>query len=468
MALNLWRFVDQPIASPTVLLDMNDGATWKTLGGDFFKLPSPPLKRSLATNAMSDGGVLTSAAYDLRTLAFTLDLSASTEAGRIAQLDALKAQLARPSNLIMHQLATAAVPVFFRTIRSDEYTADTEIGQGFWRVTCSVMAEPFAIGIRRDLAQVTVANDPAAATNPTRWDVTGIAGDSPTPAYIRVGTAFEAGNPCIIAQRTANNPTALTNWVQAEAGTVGTDTTVQAPDAAMSGSGSNFVRTTFATASLSTRLTVTVPTATDATALRGRYRVFVRIRNSATGSNYTLRYVQNPAGANPINGQQFTYDSFDSTQFRHLDLGVVEFPGPMPVPAAMGYSALPVQAVTQQLAIQIGRNSGTATLDMDYVYLMPADERMSVTARAGFQASSFLVIDGPQEVAYGMPSGTTPFGSTRTIDNAGGLVSMFGGPPMLVPGTTNRLYLVRGASAVTTTSTVDVSYWPRWREVATS
>jgi hypothetical protein len=105
---------------------------------------------------------------------------------------------------------------------------------------------------------------------------------------------------------------------------------------------------------------------------------------------------------------------------------------------------------------------------MDYVYLMPADERFSVSARNSTQAGSSFVIDGPNEMAYGMPSGATPFGSTRTVDNAGGLAFLFGGAPMLVPNVTNRWHMIRGSSAITVTSTVDVSYWPRWREVATS
>lgn len=464
-----WKFVDQPIASPATLLDMNDGATWKTLGGDFFRLPSPPLKRSIAANAMTDGGLLSSAAYDLRVLAFTVELSAATEAGRIVQLDALKAQLAKPGNLLMYQSQLASNPVFFRTLRSDEYEVDNQLSPGqTWRVSCNVLAEPFAIGIRRDLSTVTVTNDPAAASVPSLWDITGIVGDSPTPAFVRIGTALGPGNPVILAQRTANNPTSLTLFAQAEAGTMGTDTTVQANDAGMSGAGSNFVRTTFATATLQTRLTVTVPTSSDATALRGRYRVFARIRTSAVGSNFTVRYVQNSGATNPVNGPQVSFDSLASTEFRYTDLGVMEFPGPGPGPVAMGYSGLPAQAATQPLGIQAARNSGTATLDIDHVYLMPADERLSITSRAAQVASSFLVIDGPNEMAYGMAPSTTPFGATRTVDGGGGLVSLMGGAPMLVPGITNRWYMLRGGSAVTTTSPVDVSYWPRWREVATS
>src|SRR6266403_2723493 len=155
-----FKFVDRPIASPTVLLDMNDGATWKTLGGDFFNLPSPPLKRSIATNAMSDGGVVSSSAYDLRTITFTLELTAATEAGREAQVDALKAQLAKPANLLMFQSQLSNNPVFFRTLRSDEYNLNTQFIPGkAWRVDCTVLAEPFAIGIRHDItAGLVVTN----------------------------------------------------------------------------------------------------------------------------------------------------------------------------------------------------------------------------------------------------------------------------------------------------------------------
>lgn len=465
---NTWKFVDQPVASPTVLLDMNDGNTWRTLGGDYFKLPSPPLKRSIAANEMVDGGMLTAASYDLRTLSFTVDLYGSTDTARIAQLDALKAQLAKPSNLIMHQLQSASFPVFFRTVRSDEYVADPEISGSFWRVSCGVLAEPFAIGIRRDLSTVTVTNDPASGTNAAKWDITGIVGDAPTPAFLKIGTALAAGDPVILAQRTVNQPTAVTVFAQCEAGTMGTDTTVQANDVAMSGAGSNFVRTTFTTSSLTTRLTVTVPTATAPEALRGRYRVLLRVRTSATGSNYSLRYVQNPAGPDTVNGPTTTYDSLASTSFRHVDLGLIEFPTAGPYPTTVGYSGLSAQMVTQSLAIQIARNTGTATLDMDYVYLMPADERFLVAARNATQANSSLIIDGPNEMAYGQPSGATPFGATRTVDNAGGMSFLFGGAPMLVPSVTNRWHMIRGSSANSVTSTVDVSYWPRWREVATS
>lgn len=424
-----WAFVDQPVASPTVLLDMNNGSTTRVLDPGP-QTPTPPLNRSFASNAMTDGGILSAASYQNRELKFTVWLNGATQSAKISQLDALKAQLAKPSNLIMYVPPGWSFPVFFRTFRSDDYVVDNGggVAGAEWRVSCDVLAEPFAIGARRDLTQVTVTNNPASGTNPIFWDMASIAGDSPTPAFVKIGTALAVADPVILAQRTVNQPTTVTCFAQCEAGTMGTDTTTQANDTAMSGSSNNFTRTTFTTASLTTRVTVTVPTATAPEALRGRYRVFVRVRTSATGSNFTLRYAQNAGGTDFVNGPITSLDSLANTVFRHVDLGVVEFPTAGPYPTTIGYSGLSAQMVTQTLAIQAGRNSGTATLDMDYVYLMPADERFLVAARNAMQASSSLIIDGPNEMAYGQPSGATHSAARGRSTTPAGWRSCSGAP----------------------------------------
>jgi hypothetical protein len=459
-----WKFVDQPVAAPSVLLDMNDGNTWKCLGGDFFKLPSPTLKRSIASNAMSDGGIVSSAAYDLRTITFTLELTAATESGRETQMDALKRELAKPTNLLMFQSELSDNPVFFRTLRSDDYDLDTQfIPAKAWRVSCDVLAEPFAIGIRHDLSQVTVTNDPASGTNPTRWDMTGIVGDSPTPAFVRISN-LGAGGTAILAQRTANSPSTLTAFVQAESGTLGADTATWTSTAMSGGSG---LAVSFASnSSLTTRVTVTVPAASSADALRGRYRMFVRAHVPDATSVYTLRYVQTPSG-DASNGPQVTFKGDGSNWFL-VDLGVIEFPA-FQAPAGIGYSSLPPGFSSGTVAVQAQRNSGGSNLDLDYVYLVPADERMCQVKQSA--STGFVVLDGPQDMTYGMAAGSVPFSgslSARMVDNGGGLIPRMGGLPMLVPGATNRWYLLMDKADVASTKTVDVSYWPRWREVATS
>lgn len=465
MALITWKFVDQPIASPSVLFDMNNGTTTRLLDPGP-EMPAPPLRRSVAQNAMTDGGILTSAAYDLRELKFTVWLNGAGQAAQIAQLDALKRELAKPSNLLMFTPPGGSNPVFFRTIRSDEYLPDYQGAASVnWKIQCSVLAEPFAIGIRRDLSTVTVTNDPASGANPTRWDIAAanIVGDSPTPGFVRISN-LGAGGTAILAQRTVNNPTALTVFGQAESATLGTDTTVWSNAIMSGGSGT---ATSFATTSMVTRLTFTLPSATSSEALRGRYRVLLRVHTGGTSATYLIRYAQyTGASQSIITGPQVSYKA--NTIWQFLDLGIIEFPG-FQAPSSLGYSGLTPGLATASLAIQASRSGGLDNLDMDYVYLMPADERMCTVSQTA--SMGYVVLDGPQDATYGMAAGSSPFAGTipaRVIDNAGGMVPHIGGLPMLVPGVTNRMYMLVDKADITTTKTVDISYWPRWREVATS
>lgn len=456
-----WKFVDQPIASPTVLLDMNDGTNMRILKPGP-QCPTPALKQAFSSNTMTNGAVLSSESYENRQLTFTVWLNGASQSAKISQLDALKAQLSQPANLIMYNPPGWGFPIFFRTVGSADYQVDNRGGaNGEWSVACTAMAEPFALGIRRDLSTVTVTNDPATGTNPGRWDITSIVGDSPTPAFVRVA-GLGAGGALILAQRTANNPTAVTTWAQMEAATLGTDTTTASNAAA---SGGSHITTSFATdATMVTRATVTVPTASSADALRGRYRVLVRAHASATASVYSIRYQQAATG-DVYSGPTVTWQAPSTGSWYLVDLGLLEFPA-FAAPTRIGYSGLTAAYATSALTVQAARTAGSANLDLDYVYLVPADERWCTVSQVG--AVGYLVLDGPQDMTYGMASGTTAFGSTRTVDNASGLTPRFGGLPQLVPGITNRWHMLLDGQTITTTRAVDVSYWPRWREVATS
>lgn len=459
-----WKFVDQPVSSPTTILDMNDGATWR-IKSPGPQIPTPTRDQTFSKNSMGDGGTLSSEAYENRVLTFTVILLGASASARISQLDALKAQLSKPANLVMYNPPGWGFPVFFRTVGTGDYQVDNRGGAGAeWFVTCSIDAEPYAIGVRRDLSQVTVTNDPAAGTNKTLWDVTGIVGDSPTPAFMRISN-LGAGGTAVIAQRTVNNPTALTLFQQSESATLSSDTTTWS-NAAMSGGAGT--ATSFTSTSMATRLTYTLPTSTSPEALRGRYRVFLRVHTGGTTSTYAIRYAQNPgAGQDIVYGPQVSYQA--STVWQLLDLGVIDFPA-LQAPQSIGYSNL-VPALSQaSIAVQAARtNSGLDNLDTDFLYLMPADERLCSVSQTA--STGYVVLDGPNDMTYGMATGSSPFSGTlasRGVDNAGGLVSRYGGLPMLVPGVTNRMYMLVNNNSITSTQTVDVSYWPRWREVATS
>ncbi|MBX6382015.1 MAG: hypothetical protein IRZ07_03425 [Microbispora sp.] len=461
-----WQFVDRPEAAPAVLLNMTGGGI--RVSREDFDVSPPPVRRSLVANAMSDGGVLTSASYDLRELRFTLILEGETEAARIAQLKAFEREVAKPANLLMYQPERHSTPVFFRTMRSDQFELDNQFVPGkAWKVKATVVAEPYAIGLRRDISPITVSNDPAAATNPARFDVPGpIVGDGPAPAFVRISN-LGAGGTLLLAQRTINNPTALVNVAQAEAATLGTDAFLWTGEGLYSGTGANrAVGVTFGTNSnMTTRLTLTVPTATSSEALRGRYRVFLRaaVYSAHATSTFLIRFQQ--LGADTASGPTVSATIASGT-FRLLDLGILEFPHATAAPSAIGYSGLPPGYATSQISIQAQRESGTGNLNMDYVYLMPVDERFCAVQQVA--STGYLILDGPNDATYGMAAGTQPFGLNRTIDNGGGLVPRIGGLPMLVPGVLNRWYMLTGSGAIADSRTVEISYWPRWLDVATA
>src|SRR5687768_15079817 len=102
MPTKAWKFVDKIAASPTVTFDMNraDGSVALDFG-EGFNISPPPKKRSFTTNSITDGGLLTSSAYENRVLEFTVAID-GTYSQKVAQCAALKEQLGKDQNLIMY------------------------------------------------------------------------------------------------------------------------------------------------------------------------------------------------------------------------------------------------------------------------------------------------------------------------------------------------------------------------------
>lgn len=454
-----WQFVDQPVTTPAILLDMNDKSDYALVNLDeTFDISPPVLQKSVSRNNLTDGGFLTAASYPNRILQFDVaigpvgGMSVSTKE---TLLNELTMELSKPDNLIKYQADVSSAPIFFKTIRSDSYVLKNRGGsRKFWNVHCEVEAQPFGIGLRQNvLSSAVITNNPASGTNPARIDLTGIKGDSPAPAFINLGSAFGATSYFIISQRTRD--TTITPFVQAESGTLGTDATLPGNDAAFSGSGSNYVRVGFTTATLATRVTVTIPTTS-----KGTYRVFARVRNNTATTTYQI---QTDLGG--VSGP-LTEFTLASAAISVLDLGLFDFPYPAPTPPSFGHSGLTATSYpAQTMGIQAARTTGTGTLDIDYLYFMPADERLLTVQ--GVNALGRIIIDGPMNKSYGMTQASDPFGATRVPDSAGSLVTMFGGVPILVPGVTNRWFIMRAKNhVITNTYQLSVDYWPQYRVVA--
>lgn len=461
----LVRFVDSITESPTVRMDVNDGTIWRLQASSRLDPPAP--KRARVSTLLTDGAIYPSAAYDDRVLELHWLLVGDTTEAVATQVQLLARELdRRGGNILQYQMPGMADPVYFRTQRlgleSIEIITDgTEL-----RIIASIPADPFAYGTEVDLGTRTVANDPAAATNPTYFDVTNVLGDVQAPVRLKKrvtgagGVAFLAADA--FATRRRGDPDGVPYLLQAESMTQGTNTTTQPNSADFSGSGNNYSRCTFGTATLQTRLSIGKWPESPSVDARGLYRVFGRMRK--TVDTDVIR-VQVRVGG-PENGvAQVELDEVtlpETSNLRLLDLGLMQLPvgvaaefrGPTGVP-------LPVEGA--QVQLHAARDSGTGNLDIDYLLFVPADDLLSfaeLTATWNPSADSGVVFDSTADLLY-------VHRDTGNVIVNSGIGNVDGGLPRLRPGVTNRIYFLDGVGSEATnvvgvSRVLEVSYWPQY------
>jgi len=451
-------FVDSIAEAPAIRLNLNDGTNIRTLAnGTVFGMPI--LERATSSSKLADGEAVPAAAYGNRMLTLHLDLDGLTDDAIATQLQLVAREINRPSNVLRYKPGTSQA-VHFRTLRSDfnDLTWDGDVK----RATALVLAEPFAYGTKQALSLVTVNNDPAAVSNGMFFDVSAPLGDVETPLFMSVaqaGVTVSGRRTSAIAVRRRGTPSALPFVVQAEAMTMGTDTTVQANDAVMSGAGSNYVRCTFATSTMATRVSTTHPSSASEDA-RGTYRVYVRYRKSVSGDSITMRLTANLDGVT-VSGDTYTLPS--GTNRKWQDLGLVQYPmGPDPVVDGYSGTALSVRGV--ELRIEAARPAGSGNLDIDAVILVPADDRFALIKWSEFSGPTAFIVDPAKPQVYAVGAS----GEVRTTQFA----ELTGLLPYISPGVTNRVYFVLDVGTTnvtdTKTNTVDITpyYWPRYLGVA--
>lgn len=222
----LIQFVDSISETPTVRLDVNDGAVWFCTK---FKAPPPRLRRSVSQNAMRDGTHVSSSSYDSRTLELELyvlgegvdDYERAASADMVgAEMQKLFRELDRSNGYLLYQADAFAKPVFFRLYRSD--TADLE---ELWSVevakkfTIELMAEPFALGLRESLGPFRVVNDPVLSTANLAAPTLNTATPSTTGGTLAAGTYYYR-----VTALTSAGETTVSNQVSAV--TTGTTSSV--------------------------------------------------------------------------------------------------------------------------------------------------------------------------------------------------------------------------------------------------
>lgn len=341
----------------------------------------------------------------------------------------------------------------------------------------SAETAPYALGARVDGASVAIGQGPGTGT---AWglDINGVAGDTATPLLLRMNdaTAFADAMGAFISVRRRGTPSNLTSATllrQAEdsanvlaSGTNITLSTVS--DSEMSGA--SCVRATFAAAYGAAQSAGSVRFAAASLSgpdVPGTYRVFVRVRRSESDDAYVLKPFLNGTVIVP---EDITIPA-GGANIRTVDLGLVQWPSGQPatisapLPNASG-------ATTSQVVLHFWKKTaGAATLDIDYVCWIPADEDagyLTTDRTLPTPSTMFVVVDGYQHLA--MVTSADPIGPHNIIGQSYSTsiptAEFTGGGPRVGPGE-NRLFVLAGTSGVDSwplarTLNVAYSYWPRF------
>jgi hypothetical protein len=462
-------FVDSILAAAAVRLDLHTNSSgWQCLA-DGTEFPPPPLDRVITQSQLADGDAVSAASYRNRTITLALELSMGLDADAAAtQMQVLMRELDRPANFLRYRTDTTTA-VYFRTFRSGPEAVDWD--PLMRRATVTLLAEPFAYGLKEVQSGTAVLNNP---TTGMFLDITSPKGDVDTPLYLSLtGTLGVTGRLVSgLAMRRRGTPSAAPFLLQAESMTQGTDTTTQANSASFSGAGNNSSRCTFATVPTSaTRISTTAFPASASVDARGTYRVFLRNRKTIAGDTITVQLTWGSSALTILN-DVITLPG--NTAIQYADLGMVQIPAGYD-PVYDGLSGVEIPAAGAFIAVSAKRGAGSGNLDMDCLLFMPADDRLEFIkwpASAG-GTDIFVAEGGPRPAAYSTTSGGNLISTTP--------IEIVGGGLMLTPGRTNRLFFARdlgtGVAAagtsddLTASTTITPSYYPRYlapvRPVAT-
>jgi hypothetical protein len=422
------------------------------------------MRRSVASSMLRDGDWVGASAYGNRELNLVLNLFSVGDAAA-TQVQALQRELDRPVNLLQYTPGGVTNPVFFRTFRTSPDAVRWDITRKQVKVT--VLAEPFALGLREDLAAITIRNDPTLA-NGLFCDLTGIKGDVETPLFLEYadggGSLNRAG--FTVGVRAGASPYPV-RFQQAESfNSHGIDTTATA-DATFSGGSKS--RCTFASTPAQTeRLGSKFAAIADPVGAEnwGVYRVFARVVQTVATDVITMACKAGPGIAEY--NRTVTLPSHTRPQL--VDLGTIDTT--LGASTLGGFSATEYRIEDQaRLSIAAGRTSGTGSLDIDYVALVPADECFG--SWTSFSPVTFTtdlgVIDGPNSAAYIATalSGATPGrGATNFSTITGRLPRVMPGSNRLVIVETTRTETAPSSNLLTSTISMTIRYWPRYVNVA--
>jgi len=459
---DLIAFVDAISTSPAVRLDLNDDAgPWHC---SLFSAPPPRLRRAMSSNAMTDGGQVSSSSYDMRGLTISLDLITADQDANALEFQKLARELNRPTNILKYQPVGASKPVFFKTFRSDmAQLADVIAKKAMRQLTIELLAEPFALG----LDETFTGTFGVDASSGTSFEATAptILGDVSAPLVLdfsSYGAQFAFGQSLLTGQATplgVTAPVLVRAGTNASLGTLGTDAS------AVTGAGTSYANADYINISFATATAMTDRLVATAALAAGTYRVLARIGSSTTTSVFRFRaqHSDSIGALNLQTGPTLTFDTTINGSFAtFFDLGLFRFPFATDnVGTSVGYT-VPASYWTLQAA----RDSGTGALRIDSLLWVPTimDDTVDGTAAYLYHGANGLttIITDRWDTSTG--TAIKLHSATEVVESVSPQKVTSGSLPSVHPGCTNHLRLIPNsdAAAVSQTVTFAASYRPRY------
>jgi hypothetical protein len=481
MAGNTLQIVDSIASVPTVLLDLNNESPF---GVADFDAPPPQLRRTTSSSMLADGERISQSSYENRQIRITFDQISASQDAWATSWQTLARLIDQDTFWLKYQPTGATSPVFFRCYRTDVPSIEDVNGAVAYRIpTLSIPADHAAYGLPVDIASFTITNDPSSGTNRmiVGPSVLGtIQGDLETPLLLAstggtaaLGTATDPGYVNSYAVRGFTHSLLARDLTEL---TSSTDVGVTVSGAGTNYIDGNYKSCSFATTTLTTRLTGSFSTAL--TPMPGLYRVLLRVVTPTTvGTNradYTFKVTFSGSGSpyyTDVVTKQIAASSANDLGYL-VDLGVTQ------IHAGSSYGAVGLAAPASaggapSLVIQAGATvvvGAIPALRFDELFLVPITttygtaQTSVVVTPSGGSAAAPLILDGVNDTFRQMSDVSTvaPFSSVPALPSSSGVPTFIGGLPTVVPGANNYLQVFVKSTVVTQTTIWSGRYYPRY------
>ena len=472
------------LSDGAVVVDLAGGVHYRVLPNGVLHGP-PPARRVFGGGVSADGERLIDERYGNRQVVVRLQIVGASKDDLIAAVRKVRELLDRAreretsgfgspvkltlrwdgatNNFVLRVLSGRLV--YPATLWSRTFLGlNTRIEDARLELTCAPFAESGAV----HLGAATLTNDPAAASS-NYVDAPGVRGDVLAPASVKLTPSGATGERKTFVGTRSGQRRGDTLWRQGESADreeqVGAERrwTYAGSDVADASASGGMVRRFTLTRGLGSNQHPPGDLWTFAFDLgasfpQGLFRVLARVRTGAA------RFSEPAPGSMRFGaGWRFgaaskaaaSYASPDALDtFQLLDLGELRLP-PFPQPDegyAFAARELRVTANLRDAWSPVQRSS--ATWDLDYVFLLPADECVAIVADAGADDRILLDARSSRGQVYLLDGS----------DNVRRVADYVGGPPELSPRGT-RVYVLRD-DAPSVTFGFSGSYTPRYWDVA--